>query len=692
MRSAATVIQNNFTRGLVTEAQALNFPEDAVTDTLNCVFDRRSLVSRRLGFEFEPNYSTLTANQSGTTALFQWDAAGGNGDLSFIVVQIGSIIYFYRVPELTALSPERKSYTINLESLKIAGAPSTSSFSCQFSYGDGRLMIAHPYCNPLWVEYDDGADTFTSGSINVRIRDVEGVDDGLAVTQRPGSLSTAHSYNLNNQGWDSSRVSTYFSSQGVYPANNEVWWVLKNAEDVFTPSTRVDRDRGTSRAPRGSIILDAFNQLRSGLATVSSGFQRPSSVAFYAGRAFYAGVSANRFSNRIYFSQIIETRNQLGECFQENDPTNEYSFDLLPSDGGVINIPEMGQVITMMSVESNLFIFASNGVWAIGGSTGTGFNADDYSVRRVSAVPTLSESSFVDAAGIPIWWNADGIYTVEANSAAGMVQIKSLVDGTIKDFYDRIPPNSKKFAKGFYNPLERRIHWLYRSTDAIGESQLTEYDSVLCLDVLGGAYYPWRIPTNNVKLRGIVSVEGTGSETGVVNVTDNDGVTVTSSVGDVTVIATVTRPLNSIFKYLVSYDSGGDTVWTFAEEKNEGYFDWEILTGGQDYQSFFVTGFATHGEAIRKYQVHYVQIFCENENRQTQFKFRAIWDFAANATSNRWSPEQTITMLPLPFNVDSRKIKVRGHGKTCQFRVESVSGQPFDIVGWAAFETVNSAA
>jgi hypothetical protein len=690
MRAAATVIQNNFTRGLITEAQALNFPENAVTDTLNCVFDRKSLVSRRLGFEFEEGYETLIANQPGVTSLFQWDAAGGNGDLIFTVIQIGSIVYFYRVPELTALSPNRKSFTVNLETLKAAGAPSTASIACQFSYGDSRLMIAHPYCDPVWVEYDDETDTFTTGSVTIRIRDTEGVDDGLSVTTTPSTLSTEHSYNLNNQGWDSGRISTYFSALGVYPANNEVWWIYKDANDSFVPSLRSSRDRGTSKAPRGSVIFNAFNQTRTGLPTVTSGFQRPSAVAFYAGRAFYAGVSASRFSNRIYFSQIIETRNQLGECFQENDPTNEFSFDLLPSDGGVIVIPEMGQVIRMMTVESNLFVFASNGVWAIGGSTGTGFNADDYSIRRVSAIPTLSESSFVDASGVPIWWNADGIYTIEANDAAGMVEVKSLVDGSIKDFYDRIPPNSKKYAKGVYNPLERRVHWLYRSTNAISDEQLTEYDSVLCLDVFSGAYYPWRIPANNVRLRGIVAVEGTGSETGTINVTDNSGNIVTSSAGDVTVIGTVSRPLNSIFKYLVSYNQGGDTVWTFAEERNEAYVDWQEFTGGQDYISFFVTGFATHGEAIRKFQVHYVQIYCDNENRQSQFKFRALWDFATNVTSNRWSPEQIVTMLPLPFSTDSRRLKVRGHGKTCQFRVESISGQPFDIVGWSAFETGNS--
>ncbi len=66
-RQVASVVENNFVNGLVTEATALNFPESACTETWNCVFKQTGMVSRRLGLDFEDNYAENTladANKS----------------------------------------------------------------------------------------------------------------------------------------------------------------------------------------------------------------------------------------------------------------------------------------------------------------------------------------------------------------------------------------------------------------------------------------------------------------------------------------------------------------------------------------------------------------------------------------------------------------------------------------------------
>ena len=52
-RSIGTTVENNFVNGLITEATGLNFPENACTDTLNCIFYDNGKVSRRKNVRFE---------------------------------------------------------------------------------------------------------------------------------------------------------------------------------------------------------------------------------------------------------------------------------------------------------------------------------------------------------------------------------------------------------------------------------------------------------------------------------------------------------------------------------------------------------------------------------------------------------------------------------------------------------------
>ena len=64
-RQQAFSIENNFSKGLLTEHTALNFPENACTETFNCTFDNLGNVSRRLGFDYENANSVLGDNITG---------------------------------------------------------------------------------------------------------------------------------------------------------------------------------------------------------------------------------------------------------------------------------------------------------------------------------------------------------------------------------------------------------------------------------------------------------------------------------------------------------------------------------------------------------------------------------------------------------------------------------------------------
>ena len=62
--NVAAQLENNFTRGLITEATGLNFPENACTETYNCVFHENARVERRLGFDYEDGFEFCVSHSS----------------------------------------------------------------------------------------------------------------------------------------------------------------------------------------------------------------------------------------------------------------------------------------------------------------------------------------------------------------------------------------------------------------------------------------------------------------------------------------------------------------------------------------------------------------------------------------------------------------------------------------------------
>lgn len=71
-RNSAAKTYSTFVAGLMTEATPLNYPENTVLETLNCVFEREGNIRRRLGMDYEAS-SSLTSK---TTAEATWQTQG----------------------------------------------------------------------------------------------------------------------------------------------------------------------------------------------------------------------------------------------------------------------------------------------------------------------------------------------------------------------------------------------------------------------------------------------------------------------------------------------------------------------------------------------------------------------------------------------------------------------------------------
>lgn len=700
-RSAATAIENNFSKGLITEATGLNYPENSCVATWDCEFDFYGRVARRLAFDFEFGYQTNTISKTASAInSYHWKNVTGDGVVSFIVTQVGGVLCFYDTTNPNAISSGLLASTIALAAYSPSGAPSPGAYACQFADGLGKLYVFHPYLQNLYITYDPVTGTVSATSYDILIRDFEGaVADTLAVDTRPtaslAALDVNHKYNLFNQGWCKADLSTpelvtWDAARSDMPSNCDVWWGFKNPTDTFDVATIANSGRGNSPANKGHFIFSAYNQSRltisgiTGVASTTSGAARTSTGAFHAGRVFYAGVNAVGYTSKIYFSQIIERNEQIGQCYQASDPTSEVLFDLLPADGGVISIPEAGTIHKLFPVTYGLLVFAYRGVWMITGSQGIGFTATDFTVTKLSSIRTVSASSFVDVNGVPMWWNTDGIFTAQ-NTQGGAPQVQSMSLSTIQTFFNEIPNASKVVAKGYFNPLEQVVQWLFRIDAPNTIEEQYEFNAVLNFNVLTSAFYPWTISAGP-KVHALVVVDGVGGSVTENNVVNDANVQVVDDLGN-NVVAyqmtnTAVRPKT---KYLTSFSPAGANTFTWSEAANESYTDW-VTTSAVNYTSSFITGYRTHGNAQTKFQPVYTFVYHEGTGAAY---IQGIWDFAVTSNTGRYSTKQLLQYTSSNYSNSHKRVKIRGQGLTLQYYVHSLPGEPFNIVGWSTFETGN---
>ena len=386
---------------------------------------------------------------------------------------------------------------------------------------------------------------------------------------------------------------------------------------------------------------------------------RFSSTAFLAGRAFFAGVESATDSNKVYFSQIVNNKNQYGRCYQKNDPTNEYYFELLSDDGGVIKILEMGEIVRLFPLRSSMVVFASNGIWLIGGSGG--IKATDFTVKKLSSLGTTSPKSIVDVKGIPVWWAEDGIYTMVYDANYDSFQVQSLTQTTIKKFFLDIPVANRQHVKGTYDQLNEIIYWIYNDSSVFSSLDHYKFNRVLCLNTISKAFYPWSFPT--------------GSELDL------------HYVRDIKYIASADRLSPGKIKLYTSTPVSAFVENTyFSEFYTTDYLDW----GTYDYTSYFTTGYKIHGQTQRYTQPNYVFVFLDTETDSSCF-MHTRFDWTNDGSSGKWSNVQQVYNPALTFrDVNFRRLKVRGKGRSMQMHYVSETGKPFNIIGWSVYETGNS--
>ena len=732
-------VYNTFVGGLVTESTPLTFPENAVQDALNCIFDKKGDIRRRLGVNYEASATSTSKSiaestwQTQAVGSFEWKEVAGDGNRHFLVVQVDTTLYYFDINS-QPVSGNLKAFTTDLSSFAAPAATDIGSELVDVSYGKGYLFVASKKIKPFYVTYNPSGDSITNTEIAIEIRDFDGVSDSLDIDEEPSSLSTEHSYNLKNQGWVSpggsvaDPVTTYYTSQSKYPGNNKQWWVAKDASDNFDPAELTKIFFGNTRAPRGHYILDPFNKDRdtvSGLSgiTTETTTTRPQATAFYAGRAWFGGPPEETISGHIFFSQIIEDEANIPRCYQEADPTSEEISDLVDTDGGVIVIPEAGNIVSLRVTGESLLVFADNGLWEVSGSAGTGFTPTDYSVSKVSSVGIVGKRTIVDVEGTPIWWSDRGIYSIGRNQVTDRIEAQSLTEKTIQTYYDEdIPSASKVYSQGSYDSVTGRIIWGWNA-NGNDTNYRYKFDRALIFDTNIGGFYPWafgELDSNSPYIFGIFTLPS------ISRVTETDtvieaatGQTVIEAATGETLVADVEviRGGQTTTIFIVAEPGVAVSEMTFAQLNDDSFVDWQANDGtGKNYSSYFETGYLLEGNVVTRRQAPHVLVYSKrtetgyalNEaeyvlQNPSSCYMQARWDWADNSNSSKWGRRQQVyrilkdydnTPTSLDFDngfpVTVTRNKVRGSGRALHLYFDSEDGKDFDIYGWAVHFSDNA--
>ena len=710
---------NSFVGGLITDANPLTFPANSSKDENNFKLNIDGSRQRRLGLNYDESQPE-TISVAGYRRGYLWENVNSTG-ISIYVVQSGLSLFFH---EVTSDGIGEKRAEIKLDDMVTGNLPFPELRRVSFTNGFGKLFIAGEHIEPFWLEFNSDLEAFEFGIIDLKVRDFDGVDDGLDPNERPTTLSNEHKYNLINQGWGDvvtyeKTITTpvsggfkipsfilttkvpvtvpiyqaYKNAKGVFPSNAQIWTIGKDSNEDFDPTLLDKMDFGTSFAPRGKHIIDPFEQRRESLPTRVEK-SRPNVLAFFQGRVFYGGISAentetNLTTGHVFFSQIISDISRVGKCYQQADPTSEHISDIIADDGGVIVLSGCGKILSMVPMSGSLIIIAENGIWEIAGND-AGFSALGYRVRKLSEFGGISQE-FVTYEGALFYLSDSDWNMVAFSNENGGYNVTSLTENTVSRFYRNIPYLCRESARLIFDDSTKTAIMMYSDSELDCENR----NNLLMFDFNLRAWYRYTYSLGeDRKLIDLAYIADSLSFIEDEDVlVENETVLVNN---EVVFIRTVLSPIATPQLRFMVVDNNNS--YRFAYMFDDSFKDFT----DNNYDSYLVTGVNTFQDTMRNKQIEYIvvslkrteELFQGDAVKQSSCLLSTRWDFSDDSVSGKWSKPQQAYRYKRFFipegqdmnyghDVIQTKSKVRGTGKALSFVFESEEGKDLHLYGWA---------
>lgn len=656
---------NSFVGGLITEASPLTFPGNAALDINNFNLDKNGTISRRLGMDYENEYtivdSGVSTSESAEAAIstYTWVNAGGDSRTSVVVIQTGNVLKFF----------DTSGFTITASLIHTHTFPEGIDVKLSMAVVDGILVVVGAGKEPSAFVYEGGVISDTS--YQLKVRDVFGVEDIIDgvdlrsptnITVRPllTSQTSEHVYNLRNSTYAQPRInqdndfisdpiSIFRASAGsTIPSNSDsvTSALFANPEissDRFTerfyPKTLIKSPVGNFESPIGYFVIDALERGTSRLqesAELYSQLDLPvyndhpitslpldrtpggaTAVGEYAGRVWYSGFSGEiiggdsyspRMSSYILFSKLVTSASDLSTCHQIGDPTSKESPDLLDTDGGFIRLDEAYGISKLVNIGSGLVVVAENGIWAVTGGSDYGFTATQYKTSKITNHGCTNSDSVVLVDNSVMYWGDDGIYQVSP-SELGDLRATNITSATIQSVYEGVSNLDKASVQGHFDTYDRKVRWVYQNRlSTVGDVK------ELVLDIALGAFYLHTIPnTSSTSPKVVAPVEVPPFRVGEVTggVTD---LTIGVTDSAIPLTDTVEVPIGGIreLMYLTTTSTTPTVKYTLSKYRDLNFVDWLSHDAvGVDSPAYLITGYNGGGDYQRNKQVPYATFHLE---------------------------------------------------------------------------------
>lgn len=254
--AAKSALKNyyTFSKGLVTDANQLLGAENSCSEMSNVLIGGEGENSARKALALLGSALSIESVPTGTDELgtrFSYAVAesvegdtAGSARLALYVG--GQYIFIFNIedPEVPTLEAE-------------VPVPTTST-GYSLSAGRGVFCATSGDNDPLIIRKNNG--TYTHFRVVLFERDFVGIDDGYPINERPTVLTDDHRYNLLNQGWNDTDLTTV-----AYPSNSDVWAMglrtnVATGIDEFNLTQLQNYAKDAGPAPRGHFVRSVFDQ------------------------------------------------------------------------------------------------------------------------------------------------------------------------------------------------------------------------------------------------------------------------------------------------------------------------------------------------------------------------------------------------------------------------------------------------
>jgi hypothetical protein len=513
----------DFSSGLITDASPLIEIAHGSRDEQNMLIVEDGSRARRLGLNYEDTFVRRAVTGGGVNLRPLLWMAGSNGEASVVSVVPTAGTYTTSSAQLEIFDLDASDIATRNVSNNFAGTLALTETNV---YNLTQRITPAAWGNELYIPLGYGSNSIQMAALTsdsggrtlttrpLRIRDHWGIDDSLAVTERPSSLTAAHLYNLVNQGWSYAQASAFFGVLGKWPSNADVVYNGVDTANNYIAARLGDRPFPTG-APRGSVVLDMTDFDRTVDQKVIDEFAAASlstasltkdeqgielmHMTEFAGRLFFAFTRSTAYgggnnavpdmehfllfsksithgvidSDAVSPSQAVHQTRTAIDCYSEFDPTQP-DFELSDADGGFYALPEVGKVKGMGTIGGTLYVIANNGVWSLSSANGI-FEPTAAFIEKVTNIGCVAEESVLTAENRIFYLGQDGMYSL-LNQGPGQSAIQRVSRNKVDTWWRTRIANVRDSV---YDPALNEVHWLIQKPHDAGDTGWQETGSEL---------------------------------------------------------------------------------------------------------------------------------------------------------------------------------------------------------------------